>query len=276
VLKYILKWPKLSFFLLILIIAAAVPFFVFRQVAQIDAEKAAVEEAREKQVTALSYQQPIITLTAEEMPIMGTLTDSRTIALLIDNSWNNTLPNTLVFALKSNHAHATFFVAGRWASEHPDICRLIAGEGNELGILGNQGEQYDKQPLEWIKSDIEKSAAQIKGVSGFQPVLFCAANGVINPTVVKAAATAGSKVVAGSVDANNHISANSEMVIGRLLQLARPGAIVVFHVPEGAGNLASTIDIFLKRMEQQNYQVVSVSQLLNKYSENGIVRKPQQ
>ncbi|MCE5287141.1 MAG: polysaccharide deacetylase family protein [Pelosinus sp.] len=275
-LKHILKWPVVGTFFVFLVIGAAVPFFAYWQTEQLAAENAVVEASREKEVNALTYQQPIITLAAEEMPIMGTLTASRTIALLIDNSWNNTISSTLIFALKSNHAHATFFIAGRWAGEHPDICRLIAGEGNELGVLGNQYEQYDKQPLELIKNDIAKSAGQIKGVSGVQPVLFSAGNGVINPIVVKTVAGMGYRMVTGKVDANNHISANPDMIIGRLLQSAGPGSIVVFHVREGTSNLASTIDTFLKRMEQQNYQVVSVSELLSRYGEKGVVRKPLQ
>lgn len=273
-LRYILKWPKLGIFLLFLVIGAATPFFVARQTAQLDAEKAEAEHQRDKQVTALTYQQPAVTLAPEEMPIVGSLTDSRKVALLLDNSWSNTISSTLIFALTSNHAHATFFVAGRWASEHPDSCRLIVGEGNELGVLGNQAEQYDKQPLEWIKSDIAKSAGQIKGVSGLQPTLFSAGNGQAIPTVIKATAGSGYRMVTGSIFANNHINPSPDMIIGRLQQSAKPGSIVVFTVPEGEGNLASTIDVFLKRMEQQNYQIVSVSELLNTYSEKGIVRKP--
>jgi peptidoglycan/xylan/chitin deacetylase (PgdA/CDA1 family) len=201
--------------------------------------------------------------------------DTRAVALLIDNSWNNNISSTLIFALKSNHAHASFLVAGRWAGEHPDICRLIAGEGNELGILGNQYDQYGKQPLDWIKNDIVQSAGQIKGVSGVQPALFSTGNS-INPTVVKAAAASGYRMVTGSIDANNHVNPDPDMVVSRLLQSAKPGTIIIFHVPEGRGNLAGTVDTFLKRMEQQNYQVVSVSELLSKYSEKGVAKKPLQ
>jgi peptidoglycan/xylan/chitin deacetylase (PgdA/CDA1 family) len=276
VLRNILKWPKLGILLLFLVIGAVTPLFVARQTAQLDAEKAEAEHERDKQVTALTYQQPAVTLAPEEMPIMGSLTDARKVALIVDNSWSNTISSTMIFALKSNHAHATFFVAGKWASEHPDSCRLIAGEGNELGILGNQAEQYDTQPLEWIKNDIGKSAGQIKGVSGFQPTLFMVGNGQVKPTVIKAAAGSGYRMVTGSIYANNHINASPEMIIGRLQQSAKPGSIIVFAVPEGADNLASTIDIFLKRLEQQNYQVVSVSELLNAYSEKGVARKPLQ
>jgi peptidoglycan/xylan/chitin deacetylase (PgdA/CDA1 family) len=276
VLKHIFKWPKLGVLLLFLAVGAAVPFFVARQMTDSDAERAVAKENRAKEVAALTYQQPQITLTAEEMPIIGTVTDARAVALLIDNSLNNSVTSTLVFALKNNHAHATFFVAGTWASEHPDICQLIAGEGNEFGILGDQYDQYDKQPLGWVKSDIEKSAGQIKGVSGFQPALFSAGSGAISPAAVKTAAAIGYRMVAGSVDANNQISSNSDMIVGRLLQCVRPGSIVVFHVPEGAGNLASTINTFLKRMEQQNYQVVSIVELLSRYSEKGVLRKPLQ
>lgn len=271
-----MKWPHFLILLVFLVIGIATPFFVFQQTEKSNAEKAAAEESKEKTVSALTYQQPQISLTAEEMPIIGAATEARAIALLFDNSWNNSVSSTLLFALQSNHARATFFVTGRWAGEHPDICRLIAGEGNELGILGNQQEQYDKQPAEWIKSDIEKSAGQIKGVSGFQPALFAAGNGTVNPTVVKTVLGIGYRMVAGTIDANNHFNSSSDMVIGRLQQSVRPGSIVVFHVPEGAGNLAGTIDVFLKRMEQQNYQVVSVGELLNKYSEKGVVRKPMQ
>jgi peptidoglycan/xylan/chitin deacetylase (PgdA/CDA1 family) len=266
VLVQIFKWPKLSAFLLFLAIIAAPWYFVSRQ-----EQLAAQEASRKEQIT--TYQQPYIALSAEEMPIIGTLTDSKAFALIIDNSWRNTISPLLVFSLKNNHAHATFFVAGNWASEHPDICRLIAGEGNELGVFGNQYEQYDKQPLEWIKDDIESSAGQIKGVSGRQPSLYCPDNGLINPSVVKAAAAAGYKTVLWSVDANNHINANEDMVIGRLLQSAKPGSIVVIHVPANANNLVSILNTFLKRMEQQSYQVVSVSELLTKYGGKGVVRK---
>lgn len=271
-LKYILKWPRLGLVLLFFVVGALAPFFVFWRTEQLNTEKAVQKEEREEKTAALTYQQPAISLSAGEMPIVGTMTDSKTIALMIDNSWNNTVSSLLIFALKSNHAHATFLVAGKWASEHPDICRLLVREGNELGILGNQHEEYDRNPPEWIKSDIEKSASQIKGVSGAAPTLFSAGKNV-NPSVVKAAAGAGFLMIMGGIDANNLINMNQDMIIGRLLQSTVPGSIVVFHVPAASDNFASTIDAFLQRMEQQNYKVVSVSELLSKYKEKGIVRK---
>jgi peptidoglycan/xylan/chitin deacetylase (PgdA/CDA1 family) len=60
------------------------------------------------------------------------LGDHEVVLTFDDRPWPPTTPRVLA-ALASECVHATFFLIGKPASEHPDLVRRIAAEGHTIG-----------------------------------------------------------------------------------------------------------------------------------------------
>jgi peptidoglycan/xylan/chitin deacetylase (PgdA/CDA1 family) len=57
----------------------------------------------------------------------------RRIALTFDDGPDPRWTPQIAAVLRRNHVHATFFVIGSQAAEHPGILRMLVRDGNELG-----------------------------------------------------------------------------------------------------------------------------------------------
>ncbi len=65
-------------------------------------------------------------------------TDRRVAALTFDDGPSGEYTPAVLDALRAEGVHATFFVLGRQAREHPDIVRRIVEEGHELASHGRR------------------------------------------------------------------------------------------------------------------------------------------
>jgi peptidoglycan-N-acetylglucosamine deacetylase len=66
------------------------------------------------------------------------LTTRRVLALTFDDGPNGTLTPELLDLLESHGAHATFFMLGKCAQEHPEIVDRVIQEGHEVGCHSDQ------------------------------------------------------------------------------------------------------------------------------------------
>lgn len=58
----------------------------------------------------------------------------RTVALTFDDGPDPVWTPQILDVLRKHHVHATFFVVGSAAIDHPDLVRRITAEGHEIGV----------------------------------------------------------------------------------------------------------------------------------------------
>jgi len=66
-------------------------------------------------------------------PIYRGHPDKPMVSFLINVAWGNEYIPSMLATLKKNKVHATFFLEGRWAKENPDLTKMIADGGHEIG-----------------------------------------------------------------------------------------------------------------------------------------------
>lgn len=212
-------------------------------------------------------------LPVDALPIRGVVTNAKVVALTFDNTWENRVNPLLLFALKSNQAHATFFGTAAWLLNNRDICVQMLAEGNEIGSQGTKVGSYEGQAPAAIAGDIQKAGMQIKEISGVMPTLFRPTGWSCSEAVLKAAAAQGYKTVMWSVDSLDRVTDNREMIVGRVMQQVKPGAIIGMSVQKSSDYSAETVAVLLRRLATQGYQVVTVSELINRYGQQGLIRE---
>ncbi len=162
--------------------------------------------------------------------------------------------------LKEKGVPATFFLVGTRVKQHPEIARLLAHDGFELG-----NHTYDHQRLDALKpheiaNELRLCDKQIFQATGQRTNLMRPPGVQYNDKVLHVAKALGYVTVSWTVGARDYEAQPTEFIVGRILARTRPGAIILLHqdTPETLAALPQIID----GLRAKGYRFVTVSQML--------------
>lgn len=170
-------------------------------------------------------------------------------------------------SLKKAGAKATFFAIGLQLRAHPEIAQLVLSQGHELG-----GHSYDHRKLQYLsRAELERDFSYVSKLmfeaTGERPELFRPPFGEYDDLVQE---VAQSPLILWSVDPKDWLTRNPDETYERVVQAAKPGAIVVMH-----DNLASTrfaLPRILKTLKSRGYRFVTVSEMIKDLNPNEVYR----
>ena len=161
-------------------------------------------------------------------------TERREVWLTIDDGPDPEDTPRMLAILAQHGARATFFLIGDRARRHPELVRTILREGH---IVGNHTFSHPVAMF-WmahparVAREIDTCAASLRAASGKAAsahALFRAPVGMANPFVFAALQRRGMALVGWSARGFDAVEADSEMVVSRIWQTVRPGAIILLH-----------------------------------------------
>lgn len=204
--------------------------------------------------------------------IAGTRTDQKVVALTFDHSWGNKFTPSILDTLQRNNLKVTFFIMGPWAQKYPDVARRMVSDGHEIASHGYRHENYGDMSPDWVREDIQKAHALIKDVTGADPSLIRPPNGHYSQKSLKVTDELGYKTIIWNVDSLDWKNPGRDVIIDRVMKRIKPGAIILMHASDTPVQTAEALPILLDRIKADGYQIVTVGELLTKYSERGIQR----
>ncbi|MBU2702884.1 polysaccharide deacetylase family sporulation protein PdaB [Sporomusaceae bacterium BoRhaA] len=204
--------------------------------------------------------------------IAGTRTDQKVVALTFDHSWGNKYTASILDTLKSRNIHATFFIMGPWAKKYPEMAQRIVQDKHEVGSHGYRHENYGDMTADWVKDDIQKAHGLIKEVTGVDPTLLRPPNGHYSAQSLKVTDELGYKTIIWNVDSLDWKNPGRDVIINRVMSRLKPGSIILLHASDTPTQTADALPTLLDRIQAEGYQIVTVGELLNQYSEKGILK----
>lgn len=204
--------------------------------------------------------------------IAGTRTEHKVVALTFDHSWGNKFTPAILDTLKQNNLKVTFFIMGPWAKKFPEVSKQMVTDGHEIASHGYRHENYGDMTPEWVKEDIQKSHALIKEVTGVDPTLIRPPNGHYSQKSLKATDELGYKTIIWNVDSLDWKNPGRDVIIDRVMKRIKPGAIILMHASDTPVQTADALPILIQKIKAEGYQIITVGELLSKYSENGVQR----
>jgi len=206
------------------------------------------------------------------MAIAGTRTEQKVVALTFDHSWGNKYTPSILNTLRQNNVKVTFFIMGPWAEKYPDVARQMVTDGHEIASHGYRHENYGDMSAEWVRADIQKAQSQIKEVTGVSATLIRPPNGDYSQTSLRVADELGYKTIIWNIDSLDWKNPGRDVIVERVMKRIKPGAIILLHASDTPEQTADALPILLARIKAEGYKIVTVGELLTKYSENGILR----
>lgn len=218
------------------------------------------------------YIQVAELISAGPIAIAGTRTERKVVALTFDHSWGNKFTPSILDTLKANNTKVTFFIMGPWAQKYQDVAKRMAAEGHEIASHGYRHQNYGDMTREWVKEDIEKSHALIKEITGVDAKLIRPPNGHYNQQSLKVTEELGYKTIIWNIDSLDWKNPGRDVIIERVMKRLKPGGIILMHASDTPVQTAEALPILLEKIKAQGYEIVTVGQLLEQYSESGIQR----
>lgn len=199
-------------------------------------------------------------MTLASQPIYQGNTDHKRVGLTINVDWGEEYIPDMLKTLKVNKAKATFFITGRFAAKYPDIVKLIAEEGHEIGNHGYSHPHPDKISKKENEDEILKAAEAIYEASGVKTIYFAPPYGEHKPHVVEAAAEIGYKTIMWTIDTVDwDKSKQPQDIYEKVIKNIQNGAIVLIHPTD---RTLMALENIIKDLQQEGYELVVLSKLL--------------
>lgn len=194
------------------------------------------------------------------MPIYKVDTDDKKISLSFDVAWGSNNIDEILNILDKHNAKATFFLVGSWVDDNEELVKKIHSKGHELGNHSNTHSNTTVLSDEDTLKEIQLTEDKIKKITDQEVTLYRPPFGEVDNKTMEICKSLGYQVVKWDIDSLDWKEIGTQHVIDRVVRNSEPGSIVLFHA--NVNGINYYLDDILTKLKQDNYDVVSVSELL--------------
>jgi peptidoglycan/xylan/chitin deacetylase (PgdA/CDA1 family) len=164
--------------------------------------------------------------------------------------------------LKKYNAKATFFCIGKNIEKHPEILKQIIAEGHLVGNHSySHSKFFDFYHEDKITDELRKTDKLLEKFTSKKTNFFRPPYGVTTPSIRRALKVTRHKVIGWNIRSLDGGIKNQDLILSRIKKRVSPGGIVLLH--DTAPHSVLVLEQFLQFLQQNNYEVVSVEELLN-------------
>ena len=179
----------------------------------------------------------------------------------------------IITYLQQEKIPATIFITGLWAKKYPAEVKAIAAD--PLFEIGNHSYGHKAFVTECYslpilaenekETDLRKSQEILTRLTGKKPRLFRFPGGCYQPDDLKLLEKFGLKMVGWTFASGYAFNSNAEAIVQNVLEKAKTGAIVVFHLSGGryAPKSAEVIKTIVPELRKRGFEFVTVSRMMN-------------
>ncbi|WP_071395291.1 polysaccharide deacetylase family protein [Bacillus tuaregi] len=203
--------------------------------------------------------------------------DKPMVSFIINVAWGNEYLSEMLATLKSHHIKATFFLEGRWVQKNPELAKLIADAGHEVGNHSFTHPDLKVSSTTKIRQEIMRTNEVIKATTGLNPEWFAPPSGSFRDEVISVAAEEKMGTIMWSVDTVDWQKPSPDVLINRVMSKVHNGAIILMHP---TSSTAKSLDQLIVRIKGKGLQIDTITELLNEdrimenFPEGKIEKKP--
>jgi peptidoglycan/xylan/chitin deacetylase (PgdA/CDA1 family) len=184
------------------------------------------------------------------------------VALTIDDGPDPIYGPAIAQYLHDAQVPATFFLVGKRVKQFPQVAKLLADDGFELG-----DHTYDHQRLSTlnprlISNEITFCAKDIKDVTGRDVSLLRPPGVQYTDDVLKIARSLGYVTVSWTCGARDYDDQPAPYIAQRVIDRTEAGSIILLH--QDHSSTAGALPIIVKALRARGYRFVTISQMLDR------------
>lgn len=193
--------------------------------------------------------------------------DSKYVALTFDDGPSDDVTPRVLDTLADHDAVATFFMIGDQVDAFPDMAKQVADAGHEIGNHTKDHPDLTTLDPDSIQDEINSTSDRIEKATGTRPVLARPPYGASNDDVKNVADDNGISLINWSIDSQDWDNRNADVTYNEITNHMTSGAIVLMH--DVHPTTADQLPDLLSTLEDEGYQFVTISQLLEMQDSSG-------
>ena len=219
-------------------------------------------------IANMSTAQILPTSSSERaLPIYNVKTEENKVALTMNCAWSADDIDRILETLEKNEVKITFFIVGEWAEKYPEAVKKIYEAGHEIGTHSNTHPHVEQLSVEKNLEEIKLGVEKLQKITGEQTRLYRTPYGEYNDTVINTARANGYYTIQWNIDTLDYKGLTGDEMWGRIKEKLQKGSIILTH--NGTEHTADSLDMLLKNIKTNGYQVTTVSDLI--YKDNYII-----
>ncbi|WZL74894.1 polysaccharide deacetylase family protein [Clostridiaceae bacterium 35-E11] len=193
-------------------------------------------------------------------PIRNGDPKSNKMAITCNVDWGNEVLSKLLDILEEKNVKITFFITGRWASNNPDLLKLIYAKEHEIGNHAYSHKMHSKINAQQNYDEIYKTEEIIKNILGIDLKYFAPPAGDFSNTTLEVANRLGYKTILWSIDTIDwREDSTAPVIINRVMKKPHQGAILLMH-PKPA--TIEALPYIIDKIRKEGIEIGTVSDLL--------------
>jgi peptidoglycan-N-acetylglucosamine deacetylase len=132
-------------------------------------------------------------------------------------------------ALGTAGAQATFFVLGRHVAEHPELAREISARGHEIALHGMEHRRHDLLSADEAERELATGIEAIESVAGRRPAWYRPPFGASSRTLAEVCRSLGLGLAYWSAWGQDWEDSSPARIAALVSRDLAPGAIVLLH-----------------------------------------------
>lgn len=186
--------------------------------------------------------------------------DKPMVSFIINVAWGNEYLSDMLATLKKHHVYASFFLEGNWVKKNPDLAKMIAEAGNEVGNHSYSHPDMKLLAADRARAEMEKTNEVIEATTGEKCEWFAPPSGSYRDETVKIAADLGMKTVMWTVDTIDWQKPSPDVLINRVMTKVGNGSLILMHP---TASTAKALDRLITLIEKKGLAIGTVSELMN-------------
>lgn len=191
-------------------------------------------------------------------------TSKKAVAITFDDGPNPTYTPQLLEIFSEAKGKATFFMIGEQMKNHPEVVKLVAALGHQIGNHTFTHPKLSQLSTVECLEEIERAERLIEELAGRKPVVFRPPYLDYNQDTVSLLQQKGYPMIGAlNLEAQDWEQPGVEHILEKSRDAVKNGSILIFH--DGYGERSQTIEavrMLVSELTSQGYQLVAVSELL--------------
>jgi peptidoglycan/xylan/chitin deacetylase (PgdA/CDA1 family) len=174
---------------------------------------------------------------------------------------------TVLDALGSRGARATFFVLGAQAAAHPGLLRRMIAEGHAVGNHSWNHPILFGMSSASISNQFRRTQKTITAAIGPHQLLVRTPFGQQNKRIRKLLGRFGAPVILWNVDPQDWKFRNTKTVIRKVVKATRRNSIVLMH--DVRPTTRAAVALIVEKLQAKGYVLVTIPELLGSHAKPG-------
>lgn len=204
-----------------------------------------------------------IVMVNEVVPITNGNTERKVVAFACNVYEGEQVINRMIKILEDKQVKMSFFLGGIWVEKNSSLVKELYEKGYDLQNHG----YYHKRPSTLNKqrhvSEIKDTEELIYNITGLRTNLFEPPYGDYDENTLNIVTSLDYRVVTWSIDTIDwREDATEDIIQNRIKKKLCPGAIILMHPKEVTANVLGKLIDYL---EKEGYEIITVTEMINKY-----------